>query len=262
MAAAARVAQFDDDVRWLVNADRYFLGGTRYPEATADAFLRYSNALRPHLPLHLATSGTVAKRVNMTVLTEEVEELRNRRLREPPEASGADWRHPRGMDPRGDTSLRNPALANPLHLAAVPSASHVDRVPTDRHFFQDPWFTFCDVVAPIEHWPFFIRKILQVQVHFGNHERMVAVNFAVLNGVAWQTLDKALSARLGSEYFQRNRQHQCFSRYASFFTANGNWNVARRASSYSYSVRHRQMRTLMDEPCDKRGRVLHERRDE
>ena len=250
-AAAARVACFDDDVWRFVDEDGWFVGGSRYPGADGDTFQRYLDAIDPHLPVELARAGRPL-RINAPVVVRRRD--RNPEDLTPPPSWLLDSVDSAFSCPPGE---RDPRAAN-LHnaerrLANVQGQSvHVDRVPTAQDFVTNPWFHFCDLVGPIERWPFFLRRLFDDGPNFDNHNRMLAVNFAVLNGVPWEALDRALAHRFGNWYVVRNRQAQCLSRYQDFFNKDGSWNVRTRSASYSYSVRHRQMRTLMDEPYVKK----------
>lgn len=115
--------------------------------------------------------------------------------------------------------------------------------------------------------PIFIRNAFH-QTDFSDHNRMLVVHFAVLNGVHFDTLDSALSYNLGENYYIRNRRQQVMTRFKSFFdhgrTANDinpsfeprpeSEAYKRRNYAYSYSVLHKTIMTLNHFECDKRGR--------
>ena len=252
-AAAARVARFDDDVWRFVDEDGWFVGGSRYPGADGDTFQRYLEAIDPHLPVELATDGCPL-RVNAPVVVRRRD--RNPEDLTPPsswvlDSVGSAFSRPcEERDPRA-ANLRNAErrLATVHHQPL-----HVDRVPSAQDFVTDPWFHFCDLVGPMELWPFFMRRVFDDGPNFDNHSRMLVVNFAVLNGAPWEALDRALAYRFGDCYTVKNRQNQCLERYRYFFNADGSWHVSRRSAAYSYSVRHKEMRTLMDEKYVKRKR--------
>ena len=252
-AAAARAARFDDDVWRFVDEDGWFVGGSRYAGADGDTFQRYLDAIDPHLPVQLATAGRPL-RVNAPVVVRRRD--RNPEDLTPPpswllDSVDSDFSRPRGeRDPRA-ANLRN---AERRLVTVRGQPLHVDRVPINQDFVTDPWFHFCDLVGPIERWPFFIRRVFDDGRNFDDHNRMLVVNFAVLNGVPWEALDRALAHRFGEWYTVANRQNQCLNRYRYFFNADGSWNVSTRSAAYSYSVRHRGMRTLMDEPYVKKKR--------
>lgn len=127
------------------------------------------------------------------------------------------------------------------------------RIPVfDPKDTRNPWEVLVDVIGP-NNWPNFIWDAFNNK-NFNNHNRMIAVNFAVLNGVAWDTFDRAMFHTLGQHYLIKGRRFNCQARYAALTTdAAAEFN---RSRVYSYNVRERQMENLNYQRVDKSGNLL------
>lgn len=73
---------------------------------------------------------------------------------------------------------------------------------------RNPWIIFRDIVGETHSWPSFIREAFWSGPHFNDHQRMLVVNFAVLNGVQLQILLDTLSFTLGVHFLRNNRRYQ------------------------------------------------------
>lgn len=155
-------------------------------------------------------------------------------------------------DDRGTTSHLDHPRSDDEVRAAVRRRGDSSGAPS----LEDPWRHFVDLVGPLVHWPFFIRDAFWSGVIFGDHQRMTVVHFSVLNGVQWDTLEDCLAYTLGAQYYVRGRRAQCLARYRYFFCGSAEVQRERRSGAWSYNVTTRQLCTLNDEPCDRRGNVL------
>lgn len=117
----------------------------------------------------------------------------------------------------------------------------------DRMEASEAWTEFVDVVGFMYYWPRFIYDAFN-KAKFNNHARMIVVHFAVLNSTSWETLDNALMASLGENYFVKDRREQVYKRYISFFEGSPEMIAYRRSKSYSYSVRGKGVFYLNDQP--------------
>ena len=73
---------------------------------------------------------------------------------------------------------------------------------------RNPWLDFVDVVGNLSTWPKFIRAAFWSGANFNDHQRMLVVNFAILNGVHLDVLLNTLDFTIGKHIHRRNRRYQ------------------------------------------------------
>lgn len=117
---------------------------------------------------------------------------------------------------------------------------------------RNPWMVFRDVVGEAHRWPTFIREAFWSGRHFNDHQRMLVVNFAVLNGVHIDVLLETLQFTLGRHLNSNNRRYQVVARYNALTQGTQAWDNRQRV--WSYHVVSGQMRNLNHLPVDSRGK--------
>lgn len=117
---------------------------------------------------------------------------------------------------------------------------------------RNPWMVFRDIVGEANRWPTFIREAYWSGQHFNDHQRMLVVNFAVLNGVHLDVLLETLQFTLGRHFNSNNRRYQVIARYNALTQGRQAWDNRQRV--WSYHVVSGQMRNLNHLPVDSRGK--------
>lgn len=105
---------------------------------------------------------------------------------------------------------------------------------------KNPWLLLQDVKGDAVAWPRFIRETFWNR-RLNDHNRMILVNFAVVNGVREEFLHEVLRFTQGNSYTRDRRQRitQRF-RYFEDPTMGGE----RRSRAYSFDLLHRRLLTL------------------
>lgn len=71
---------------------------------------------------------------------------------------------------------------------------------------RNPWIVVQDIIGTANKWPTFIREAFWSGTNFNDHQRMIVVNFAVLNGLHLDYLMNCLEFTLGFRNFHSNNR--------------------------------------------------------
>lgn len=114
---------------------------------------------------------------------------------------------------------------------------------------KNPWLLLQDVIGDGKTWPAFIRAAFWDK-DFDDHNRMIIVNFAIVNGVGEDFLHEVLTFTLRHHYTKDRRQ-----RVAGHFKyySDPQMGEDHKSRAYSFELYHRRLLTLSAEfhvkPC-------------